>query len=151
MTEKSPNGRKLIYIVFGATLTYLAWCVIVGMGVAIYEASPSADAPRSRATFNQCMRQIVILSDETTHAQNAAQAGGADVWSKWEAEVYGPRLNAIKRGCNQLGDIGMEAALSSLNDKFQNSKLSALTYKVPIAKPLADSIRDMTRKSSEIP
>ena len=148
MTEKSPKARKIMYLAFAGTLIYLVWCVIVGMGVALYEASPSADAPRSRATFNQCMRQIVMLSDETKHAMHAAQAGGAEVWTKWEKEAYEPRLLAIKRGCNQLGDIGMEAALHSLNEKFETAKASATTFKKPEGEPLPDSIREMTRKGA---
>ncbi len=149
MTEKSPKARKIMYLAFAGTLVYLVWCVIIGMGVALYEASPSADAPRSRATFNQCMRQIVMLSDETKHAVNAAQAQGSDFWVKWEKEAYEPRLAAIKRGCNQLGDIGMEAALHSLNEKFQSAKQSALTFKKPDSEALPNTIREMTRKGVE--
>jgi|MDSW01.2.fsa_nt_gb hypothetical protein len=147
MTEKSPNARKIMYLAFAGTLVYLVWCVIIGMGVALYEASPSADAPRSRATFNQCMRQIVMLSDETTHALNAAQAGGSSVWTKWEAESWEPRLAAIKRGCNQLGDVGMEAAMHSLTQKYETAKKSAVTFDKPQGEPLPESIREMTRKA----
>ncbi len=151
MTEKSPNARKLIYVVFACTMIYLVWCVIIGMGVALYESSPSSEAPRSRATFNQCMRQIVMLSDEVEHANYAAKAGGSDVWDKWESEAYVPRLSAIKRGCNQLGDIGMEAALDSLDKKFQATKVTAATFKVQTQKPLPEAIREMTRKAGETP
>ena len=151
MTEKSPKARKLIYVVFGSTMIYLIWCVIIGMGVALYESSPSAEAPRSRATFNQCMRQIVMLSDEVEHARYAAKQGGASVWIKWESESYTPRLSAIKRGCDQLGDIGMEAALDSLDKKYQVAKVTAATYKVPSGESLPQTIRDMTRKAGETP
>ena len=148
MTEKSPKARKIVYVAFAGTLIYLVWCVIVGMGVALYEASPSADAPRSRATFNQCMRQIVMLSDETTHAMHTAQAQGSSAWEKWESEVYTPRLTAIKRGCNQLGDVGMETALHSLDQKYQKAKTSSLTFKKPEGEPLPETIREMTRKGA---
>ena len=149
MTEKSPNARKIMYLAFAGTLIYLVWCVIVGMGVALYEASPSADAPRSRATFNQCMRQIVMLSDETGHALHMAQQSGATAWTKWESEVYTPRLKAIKSGCNQLGDIGMEAAMHSLNQRYEAAKASAITFAKPSGEPLPESIREMTRKGIE--
>lgn len=151
MTEKSPKARKVIYVVFASTMIYLVWCVIIGMGVALYESSPSAEAPRSRATFNQCMRQIVMLSDEVEQAGYAAKAGGAEHWVKWESESYKPRLSAIKRGCNQLGDIGMQAALDSLDRKYQSGKVTAATYKVPSQEPLPKTIRDMTRKGPEAP
>jgi hypothetical protein len=132
-------------------MIYLIWCVIIGMGVALYESSPSAEAPRSRATFNQCMRQIVMLSDEVEHAGYAAKQGGASEWTKWESESYNPRLSAIKRGCNQLGDIGMEAALDSLDKKYQDAKVTAATFKIPSGEALPQTIRDMTRKAGETP
>ena len=146
MTEKSPNARKIMYLAFAGTLVYLVWCVIIGMGVALYEASPSENAPRTRATFNQCMRQVVMLSDETSHALYAAQAGGAAEWTKWEAESWVPRLAAIKMGCSQLGDLGMDAAIKSLNEKYEAAKKTAVTYDKPQGEPLPESIREMTRK-----
>ena len=90
-----------------------------------------------------------MLSDEIGHAGYAAKAGGSGVWDKWESEAYSPRLSAIKRGCSQLGDIGMQAAFDSLDKKFQSAKVTAATFKVETGEPLPEAIREMTRKAAE--
>ena len=49
-------------------------------------------------------------------------------------------------GCSQLGDLGMDAAIKSLNEKYEAAKKTAVTYDKPQGEPLPESIREMTRK-----
>lgn len=127
-------------------MAFLVWCVIGGMGLALYEAAPEAGGPKTRKAFNKCMRQVVLLSDEITRTKFRAQQQGHQVWESWEAEFYLPTLEGIRIGCGQFATAGVDAALMEIEDKKAKAKETAITFRGQPTTTLGDATLEITRQ-----